>query len=60
MFKRLSSKNTDPKLDITSNLEASPDRTSQVFRLGQKLPQERQGDTSSHRLYAHYYADLLS
>ncbi len=60
MFKRLSSKNTDPNLEKTSSSEASTDRTSQVFRVDQKLPQERRGDTSSHRLYAHYYADLLS
>jgi len=34
-------------------------RTSLLFTQTDRLPEQRSGDKSTHRLYHHYYEDLL-
>ena len=45
---------------VTNGSFRSIRRPSYVFTREDDLPARRRSDTSSHRLYHHYYEDLLS
>jgi hypothetical protein len=43
----------------TTDAAATGRRLSLVFVRDDRLPEERTGDKASHRLFHHYYEDLL-